>query len=788
MSGNSLQPSDLSRIHIEHISRAMMEALFVVDARGVILNVNNAACKILGYGEKELVGQSLAIVMLEAASFLQNSVKDAGRDDMFANVEAAFTAKNGRAIDATLSGSIIRDGDNAAREFVLAMQDVTVRKRIIDALRESEERLRSTLSSISDLIFVLNKNLVFVDYYLAESGEAFLPVEMVIGKTVADVFPSPTAQRLENAIQQVAATKSALRFDYPLVIDDKELWFNARVTIRNGETGEFVGVTVVVRDITARKRTAEALHQAKEVAEAATQAKSEFLANMSHEIRTPLNGIIGMTSLLFDTALDGEQRDFVRSLRNSGDALHTIVNDILDFSKIESGQLELEEESFDLHRCVEEALDLLAPKATAKGLQLAYSVQGDIPATILGDVTRLRQVLLNLLGNAVKFTEKGEVVVILQCKTLVENEHELHFTVKDTGIGIPKDRMHRLFKSFSQVDSSTTRRFGGTGLGLAISKRLIAMMGGEIWVESELGQGSTFHFTIRAQASSIQTQHYLYKPQPELEGKRLLIVDNGGINRWLLIQLAKSWGMEPTAVLPFEALTWMQKGPNIDIAIVDAQLSGANTGELAAQIRQHRGAEKLPIILVTSLGQAKNRDDLFMASLSNPVKPSQLFNLFADTFGIEKQDEQPSLEKLPFDPQMGRQKPLSILLTEDNLINQKVALRILERLGYHADVANNGLEAVAALERQSYDVILMDIQMPEMNGLEATQHIRKTWLDAEQPYIVAMTANALTGDKERFLTGGIDDYVSKPIYIEELVQSLERAYVMRLASEAANDA
>ncbi|MEJ2750101.1 MAG: ATP-binding protein, partial [Anaerolineae bacterium] len=497
MAGKSTITTTLSHTHVEHIYRAMREALLIVNERGIILNANKAACMLLGYEAVELTGQPLEIVMPEV-EYPQIGSWDVLKGDTVDDIDATFVARNGRVIDALLSGSVIRNESGNIHEIILVIQDITVRKRTVEALRESEERLRSTLSSVSDLIFVLNKDLVFVEYYLSEPGEHFMPLDMVVGKTISDVFPAHVVQQLENAIQQVAQTETVQKLDYLLASDNRKSWFNARIAIRKGKTNEFDGVTVVVRDVTARKEAAEALLQAKEIAEAATQAKSEFLANMSHEIRTPLNGIIGMTGLLLDTPLNDEQRDFVNTLRSSNDTLHTIVNQILDFSKIESGQLEMEEQPFDVQSCIEEAIDLLAPKATAKGIQLASTLQGKIPAPILGDVTRLRQVLVNLLSNAVKFTEKGEVIVTLQSKTLAENACELHFAIKDTGIGIPKDRMDRLFKSFSQVDASTTRHFGGTGLGLAISKRLVILMGGKIWVESELGQGSTFHFTVRA--------------------------------------------------------------------------------------------------------------------------------------------------------------------------------------------------------------------------------------------------------------------------------------------------
>jgi len=575
------------------------------------------------------------------------------------------------------------------------------------------------------------------------------------------------------------------------IAHSKEIAEARRYAIVGGLSFLFLGVAYLVyqrrRTLLSRNTELEArvlertadLRRAMELAEASSRAKSQFLATMSHEIRTPLNAVIGMTGLLLDTSLNPQQREFAETTRTSSEALLALISDILDYSRIESGKLQLEQGVVEVQACIEEALELLGDAAAKKHLEIGCVFERGTAPVVIGDVTRLRQILVNLLSNAVKFTCEGEVRVAVSSRELDEDRVELHFKISDTGIGIPADRMDRLFQSFSQVDASTTREYGGTGLGLAICKQLCTLMGGKIWVESTPGKGSTFHFTIVAERGRASDDSQVAVRVSILRGKRLLVVDDNATNRRIVELQTEPWGMVlHLAASGAEALEAMDRGDAFDAVLLDAQMPGMDGIGVASAIRKKYAPENLPIVLyrpTVMYDEAMVRTDLGIAAvLMKPVRQSRLIDTLVSLFVKPKEQAIVRKSELPPARSLADEIPLRILLAEDNVINQRVALAMLSRLGYRADVAGNGVEALQAVERGMYDVVFMDVQMPEMDGLTATRKIRETLPAAKQPQIIAMTANVSTEDRDGCLSAGMNDFVGKPMRIEDLSTVLSR--------------
>jgi PAS domain S-box-containing protein len=690
---------------------------------------------------------------------------------------------------------VARDGDGRPLRMVGIDADITARKEIEQVLA----RYAAIVESSNDAIIGFDLNGTIQSWNRGAETLYQYAAQEAIGQPVTILIPSLRTQEFGEILERIRHDEPIADFETQRQAKDgRQIDVALTVSPTRNSTGELIGVSTIARDITERKAMMAALRanqvaleQARDAADAANRAKSLFLASMSHEIRTPMNAVTGLTSLLLDTELMQDQRDYVETIRSSADALLTIINDILDFSKIESNSMEFEVQPFNLPAAIEDALDLFAVKAAAKNIELVYHIASGVPCDVQGDITRLRQIVVNLVGNALKFTDQGEIVVAVDraspslrsadradAKAIPSAEEVLlHFSVRDTGVGIPEDRRDRLFQSFSQVDASITRRYGGTGLGLAISKRLAELMGGSMWVESIVDRGSTFHFTALFKLP--REQSVLPEPDP-LAGARVLIVDDNETNRFILAEQTRRRGMRPTTVEGgAAALALLDTGATFDLVITDMLMPAMNGLEFYAAFRRHPSQPLTPAIMLTSLGENFLRDEArtlgITAFVAKPVHQAHLYEIMQNALQLHGELRTSAKRNGIFDRTYALRFPLRILLAEDNVVNQKVALGILDRLGYHADISANGIEVVDALARRPYDTILMDVQMPEMDGIEATRAIRRTFDADRQPVIIAMTASAMQEDRQACLDAGMDDFVSKPIRLEELTAALERA-------------
>lgn len=571
---------------------------------------------------------------------------------------------------------------------------------------------------------------------------------------------------LQNAIQLTQNTSSALQAH---LINLRQYTFWGTLAI--------AGLLIFSRFYFSARLSnlQQAAQAAQQLAENAVKTKARFLATMSHEIRTPMNGVIGMIRLLMNTPLNKKQTEFVESLQLSGEHLLTVINDILDFSKIEAGKLDLKREPLELRACIEDVFNLLSSKALEKNLELAYAVSPTIPLYIEGDVVRLRQILTNLLGNAIKFTERGEVTVFVTSRTLPDKRYELEFQVSDTGPGIPPTRLESIFEQFNRVDNAITQQQEGTGLGLAICRRLVEMMDGRIWVKSVLGSGSHFHFTLKTRQAEGVLKPYLHPDIPEIKDKCILIVENNPANCQTLQDFCRAWGAKvDTAKSVTEAIGWLAVGKTYDLTLVESNLPGDAAIKFALYVRNHHSKQAWPLILIAPPNDRHPKDvvrELYNQYLTKPITRSRVFDSLMTALG-----ERHLMKQQPITPdtQLGEKLPLKILLAEDNRINQTVACAILEEMQYTADVVDNGKAVLKKFREKRYDVILMDMQMPEMDGITATRHIRAEYPPDQQPIIIAMTANALEDGKRQCLAAGMNDYISKPITPETVAAVLKR--------------
>lgn len=651
--------------------------------------------------------------------------------------------------------------------------DVTERKVNEEALRLSEARFSSAFQHATTGMALVSLEGKWLKVNAAVCQLLGYSAEELSSKTFQNItHPEDLEKDLAYLRQLVTGEIDFYKMEKRYFHRDGHIvWAQLGVSLLRDEEKKPLYFISQIEDISQIKQALIRQEELTQKAQTAERAKSEFLAIMSHEIRTPMNGVIGMTSILADTALTDVQRDYLTTIQTSGESLLAVINDILDYSKIEAGRFQMESKAFNLERCVEEALDLFAAQVRIKQLECAYLVAADIPIHLVGDALRLRQILTNLVGNAIKFTQTGEIIINVTRINDDPVECHLLFSVADTGIGISAEGQANLFHAFQQVDSSTTRRYGGTGLGLVISKRLAEFMGGEMWVKSEPGKGSTFFFTAKLVVSQENHTHDNTQDATVLKNRTVLVVDDNDTNRRILEVQMKIWGMVPTSAASGEEALKKMAGTRYDVALLDYQMPEMDGIALARQMQQH---EAMPLMLLSSSGELATGDEanLFQYQIPKPIRHSQLFNALLRVIGVTGKPTQPPASR-QFDRELAAKNPLTILLAEDNATNQKVVLLMLSRMGYRADLATDGRRAVEAAEQKKYDLILMDVQMPDMNGIVAMKRIRER-LGAQSPMILALTAEALEGDEARLIAEGFDGYLSKPLQAAKLQAALKK--------------
>ena len=770
-----------------------LDAWIEVDAANIISAWNARAGAMFGWTAADAIGQPLEMItperLRETLRKTLNSVQREESDHWTAPIPAKGLHRDGHEFPAEITMALLPAGPK--RRIAILVRDLTRHRQVENELRESEQRSQSILDHIEDGYFEVDLSGKYL-----EVNEAFCRMfgyskNDLLGQSYRSFFPADEAQRTYDVFHQVYLTgKPNAWFEYSFnALDGSERCAEISICLIRNAKGEPLGFRGIQRDCTERKRFQKELANAKmaaeaarKAAEAANRAKSEFLANMSHEIRTPMNGIVGMTELALSTELTDEQRSFLSTVRSSADSLLAIINDILDYSKIEAGKIVLDPIAFDLEECVGNAIRNLAISAHKKRLELILQVDPAVPRNLVGDTTRLRQVLLNLVGNAIKFTEAGEVALTILLEEESSDDAMLRFSVRDTGIGIAGDKQDKLFQVFEQADSSTTRKYGGTGLGLAISKRIVELMGGKMWLESSLGAGSTFHFVVPFAKGAPAPRASAGRER--LDGLRVLVIDDNSTNRQILCKLVQHWNMRPdNADSGLAGLIKLEQasacGDPFRLVLLDEQMPDLGGLEVIERIRSSNLFSGATVMMLSSCDQSSSAircRELGAASyLIKPIMSSELHTAIQRALGISPEAQVEAAKPMPWydvSEPLGR---LCILLAEDNSVNQKVAGAILSKMGHSVTLASTGVEAVAKWRSGGFDVILMDVQMPEMDGLEAARVIREAeHAQGLHTPIVAMTAHAMSGDRERCLDAGMDDYISKPFNPQMLIEALNR--------------